>query len=39
MRPLGNVMYLLPPYVVTDEQLRQAYGAMLDAAGTYGRPA
>lgn len=38
LRPLGNVVYLLPPYVVTDEQLGQAYAAFLDAAQTFGRP-
>ncbi|AUD03255.1 adenosylmethionine--8-amino-7-oxononanoate transaminase [Spirosoma pollinicola] len=25
MRPLGNVLYLMPPYCTTDEQLRYAY--------------
>ena len=39
MRPLGNVIYLLPPYVVTDKQLRVAYDAMLDAARQFGHPA
>lgn len=28
LRPLGNVVYLLPPYVVTDEQLEQVYQAI-----------
>ena len=36
MRPLGNVVYLMPPYPVTDEQLAQAYAAMLDAAQAFG---
>lgn len=26
MRPLGNVLYLLPPYCITDEQLTYVYG-------------
>jgi len=26
MRPLGNVLYLLPPYCITDEQLGYVYG-------------
>ena len=25
MRPLGNVVYLMPPYCITDEQLHQVY--------------
>lgn len=29
IRPLGNVMYLLPPYVITDEELDQVYAAIL----------
>jgi adenosylmethionine---8-amino-7-oxononanoate aminotransferase len=28
MRPLGNVLYFLPPYCTTNEQLAQAYGAV-----------
>lgn len=37
MRPLGNVVYLLPPYIVTNEQLQEAYAALLDAASQFGR--
>jgi adenosylmethionine-8-amino-7-oxononanoate aminotransferase len=25
LRPLGNTVYLLPPYVVTEDQLSDAY--------------
>jgi len=28
LRPLGNVMYLIPPYVITDEQLKKCYSVM-----------
>ncbi|MBN2751931.1 MAG: adenosylmethionine--8-amino-7-oxononanoate transaminase [Rhodospirillaceae bacterium] len=28
IRPLGNVLYLLPPYCITDEQLTRAYDSM-----------
>jgi len=28
IRPLGNVVYLLPPYCVTDDQLHRAYDAI-----------
>lgn len=38
MRPLGNVLYLLPPYCVTDAHLQLAYAALLDAAQQFGRP-
>ncbi|EPR41691.1 adenosylmethionine-8-amino-7-oxononanoate aminotransferase [Desulfovibrio sp. X2] len=30
LRPLGNVLYLLPPYCVTDDELHRAYDAMED---------
>ncbi len=29
MRPLGNVLYFLPPYCTTNEQLDEAYAAVL----------
>ena len=29
IRPLGNVLYLLPPYCVTDDQLARAYDSMI----------
>ncbi len=29
IRPLGNVVYLLPPYCVTDEHLTRAYDSMI----------
>ncbi|SMB95541.1 adenosylmethionine--8-amino-7-oxononanoate transaminase [Deinococcus hopiensis] len=38
LRPLGNVLYLLPPYCVEDEHLDAAYRAVLDAAQTFGGP-
>lgn len=28
MRPLGNVLYVLPPYVIEDDQLRVVYSAI-----------
>ena len=36
MRPLGNVLYFLPPYCTTNEQLDDAYGAVLDLVSTLG---
>ncbi len=30
LRPLGNVLYILPPYVITDEQLNKVYGAIIE---------
>ncbi|MEP2026721.1 MAG: adenosylmethionine--8-amino-7-oxononanoate transaminase [Reichenbachiella sp.] len=30
IRPLGNVIYLLPPYVITDEELDRVYEALLE---------
>jgi adenosylmethionine---8-amino-7-oxononanoate aminotransferase len=31
LRPLGNIIYILPPYCITDEQLNYIYGKILDA--------
>lgn len=28
MRPLGNVIYIVPPYCITDEQLKECYNAI-----------
>jgi adenosylmethionine-8-amino-7-oxononanoate aminotransferase len=30
MRPLGNVMYLLPPYIISEQQLDTIYDAIRD---------
>lgn len=32
IRPLGNVIYLMPPYCVTESDLDRAYGAIEEAA-------
>jgi adenosylmethionine-8-amino-7-oxononanoate aminotransferase len=29
LRPLGNVVYILPPYIISDEELAEVYGAIL----------
>jgi len=29
LRPLGNVLYVMPPYCITDEELRRIYGAII----------
>ena len=31
IRPLGNVIYIMPPYCMTDEQLMRAWQAISDA--------
>jgi adenosylmethionine-8-amino-7-oxononanoate aminotransferase len=28
LRPLGNVVYILPPYIISDEELAEVYGAI-----------
>ncbi len=35
IRPLGNVIYLMPPYCVTEAELAQAYGAIDEAASRF----
>ena len=34
MRPLGNVLYFMPPYCTTNAQLQTAYEAVLELLGT-----
>lgn len=35
LRPLGNVVYVLPPYVITDQELDHIYHAIRDFLNTY----
>lgn len=35
IRPLGNIIYLMPPYCVTGEDLETAYDAIDEAAGLF----
>jgi adenosylmethionine-8-amino-7-oxononanoate aminotransferase len=34
LRPLGNIVYILPPYCITDEQLNYIYGTIQQALQT-----
>lgn len=36
IRPLGSVVYLLPPYCVTGDELNQAWDAIAEALETFG---
>jgi adenosylmethionine-8-amino-7-oxononanoate aminotransferase len=36
LRPLGNVVYLMPPYCVSDEELDQLYDAIREALRIFG---
>jgi adenosylmethionine---8-amino-7-oxononanoate aminotransferase len=36
LRPLGNTIYVLPPYCVTADDLDRVYGAILGAVGALG---
>jgi adenosylmethionine-8-amino-7-oxononanoate aminotransferase len=36
LRPLGNTIYLMPPYCITRDELALAYGAIRDAADMIG---
>ncbi len=33
LRPLGNTIYLMPPYCVTEADLKETYAGIMDAAG------
>ncbi|MGO4919348.1 adenosylmethionine--8-amino-7-oxononanoate transaminase [Maribacter spongiicola] len=35
LRPLGNTVYTLPPYVITDAQLQKIYDAITEALDTF----
>lgn len=37
LRPLGNTLYILPPYCITDEQLDEVYGSILEMLEAYGK--
>ena len=37
LRPLGNTIYVMPPYCIDDADLDQIYAAIADAAETLGR--
>jgi adenosylmethionine-8-amino-7-oxononanoate aminotransferase len=36
LRPLGNTIYLMPPYCIDADQLDRIFGAIVEAADTYG---
>lgn len=31
LRPVGNIVYILPPYIITDEQLQKVYDVVENA--------
>lgn len=33
LRPVGNIVYILPPYIITDAQLEKVYGIVEEALG------
>lgn len=35
LRPLGNTLYILPPYCITDAQLDEVYGSILEMLDLY----
>ena len=34
LRPLGNVVYVLPPYVISPEELHRVYDVIVEAVQT-----
>ena len=39
LRPLGNTIYVMPPYCITGDELSTVYDAIRDAADRFGRSA
>lgn len=39
LRPLGNVVYILPPFVITDDQLDTIYQTIIEVVETMNAPA
>lgn len=37
LRPLGNTLYILPPYCITDAQLDEVYGSILEMLEAYAK--
>ncbi len=37
LRPLGNTLYILPPYCITNEQLGLVYNSILEMLAAYGK--
>ena len=37
IRPLGQTLYLMPPYCITDEELTRAYAGLVEGLDTLGR--
>jgi adenosylmethionine-8-amino-7-oxononanoate aminotransferase len=39
LRPLGNSIYIMPPYCITDDQLSTIYGVITEAIEYFRQPA
>ena len=37
LRPLGNVIYILPPFVITDEQLDKIYESIVEVIAAFAK--
>jgi adenosylmethionine-8-amino-7-oxononanoate aminotransferase len=37
LRPLGNVVYIFPPYCITDRQLQRVYDVLMQALAQFGQ--
>ncbi len=36
LRPLGNIVYIMPPYCISDEDLKRVYSVIKNAVGIFG---
>jgi adenosylmethionine-8-amino-7-oxononanoate aminotransferase len=39
LRPLGNTIYVMPPYCISDDELDQVYSVVAEAAAVVGNTA
>jgi adenosylmethionine-8-amino-7-oxononanoate aminotransferase len=38
LRPLGNTIYVMPPYSIRPQELRKIFSAIAEAGDSFGQP-